>query len=152
VQMTSPYVTGVPAPVCQPLQKPMASGHLVYSTYIGRFLQVAQNQQWIGGRNVCGIYFSLSSDLVHWSEQQLLAETNAFADCSLPSNDPSVLETKYQMYSSIIDHGDVTINFERIGRTPYLYYTRFNRVTMEDPQYWYDRDVVRVPLTFTRLD
>jgi len=143
LRMTSPYVTGSPAPVCQPLQKTMASGHLVYSTYIGRFLHVAQNVQWIGGRNVCGIYFSLSSDLVHWSEHQLLAETFAFDDCKLQPSDPGVLETMHQGYASIIDHGDTTINFERAGRTPYLYYAR---ETPTGPQ------VVRVPLTFTLLD
>jgi hypothetical protein len=144
LRMTSPYVTGSAAPACQPLQKNMASGHLVYSTYIGRYVQVAQSQQWIGGRKVCGIYFSLSSDLVHWSEEQLLAETNAFDDCSLTPTDPSVLETKHQGYASIIDHEDTTINFERTGRNAYLYYTRFNDGD--------DRDIVRVPITFTRTD
>jgi hypothetical protein len=49
------------------------------------------------------------------------------------------------MYVSLIDHADTTINFERPGRTPYLYYVRFN----DDGA---DRQVVRVPLTFTRLD
>jgi hypothetical protein len=145
LRMTSPYVTGSAAPVCQPLQKSMASGHLVYNTYIGRYVQVAQSQQWIGGRKVCGIYFSLSSDLVHWSAEQLLAETNAFDDCSLTPTDPSVLETKRQMYSSIIDHEDTTINFERTGRNAYLYYTRFNDGGL-------DRDLVRVPITFTRVE
>jgi hypothetical protein len=145
LRMTSPYVTGSAAPVCQPMQKAMASGHLVYSTYIGRYVQVAQSQQWIGGRKVCGIYFSLSSDLVHWSEEQLLAETNAFDDCPLTPTDPGVLETKRQMYSSIIDHGDTTINFERTGRNAHLYYTRINDGGL-------DRDIVRVPITFTRVD
>ena len=44
---------------------------------------------------------------------------------------------------SIVDHADSTTNFERPGRTPYLYYTRHNG------GYWLDRDLVRVPLTFT---
>jgi hypothetical protein len=145
LRMTSPYVTGSAAPACKPLQKNMASGHLVYSTYIGRYVQVAQSQQWIDGRMVCGIYFSLSSDLVHWSEEQLLAETNAFEGCSLTPGDPGVLETTRQMYSSIIDHEDTTINFERTGRNAYLYYTRLNDGGL-------DRDIVRVPITFTRID
>ena len=144
LRMTSPYVTGSAAPACQPLQKNMASGHLVYSTYIGRYVQVAQSQQWIGGRMVCGIYFSLSSDLVHWSGEQLLAETNAFEGCSLTPGDPGVLETKHQGYASIVDHEDTTTNFERTGRNAYLYYTRINDGD--------DRDIVRVPITFTRVD
>ena len=47
--------------------------------------------------------------------------------------------------ASIIDHADTTVNFEVAGRTPYLYYIRFNDGGL-------DRDLVRVPLTFTRLD
>jgi hypothetical protein len=46
----------------------------------------------------------------------------------------------------------MTINFDRAGRRPYFYYVRFNRVTMNDPLYWVDRDLVRVPLTYTRLE
>jgi hypothetical protein len=49
------------------------------------------------------------------------------------------------MYSSIIDHEDTTINFERTGRNAYLYYTRLNDGGL-------DRDIVRVPITFTRID
>jgi len=62
-----------------------------------------------------------------------------------------VLETMHQMYASIIDHGDTTINFERAGQTAFLYYVRFNRKA-DDPLYWLDRDVVRVPITFSRID
>jgi len=143
LRMTSPYLTGSPAPTCEFLQNTMASGHLVYSTYLNRYLHVAQSWQQIGGRRVCGIYFELSSDLVHWSEEQLLAETNAFDDCRLNPTNPGVLEAMHQGYASIIDHEDTSTNFERAGRTPYLYYAR---ATPVGPQ------VVRVPLTFTVLD
>jgi hypothetical protein len=43
------------------------------------------------------------------------------------------------------DHLDSSANFERPGRTPYLYYTRVN-------DNWLDRDVVRVPVTFMLED
>jgi hypothetical protein len=145
LRMTSPYVTGGSAPSCAGLSKYNSSGHLTYNDYLKRYMQVAQSVQWIDGRNVCGIFFALSPDLVHWSEQQLLAETNAFDNCSLTPTDPSVLETKHQGYASIIDHGDTTINFERAGRSAYLYYTRFNDGGL-------DRDLIRVPITFTRVD
>lgn len=46
---------------------------------------------------------------------------------------------------SLVDHADSTVNFEQIGRTPYLYYTRFNDCCL-------DRDLVRVLMTFTRHD
>lgn len=45
----------------------------------------------------------------------------------------------------IIDHADSTINFERPGRTPYLYYVRFT------PGAGPNDDIVRVSRTFTIL-
>ena len=53
------------------------------------------------------------------------------------------LEPGWAQYTAIIDHADSTPNFERPGRTPYLYYTRFNEGG------GLDRDLVRVPLKFT---
>lgn len=44
------------------------------------------------------------------------------------------------VYPSVIDHEDETPSFERSGRTPYLYFVRWNRGL--------DRDLVRVPLAF----
>jgi len=44
----------------------------------------------------------------------------------------------------MIDHGDATVNFEKPGQTPYLYYTRFNAGNSSD------RDLVRVPITITK--
>ena len=57
----------------------------------------------------------------------------------------SVLEPAPVLYPSVVDHADTTINFERTGRAPYLYYTRFNDGGL-------DRDLVRVQVTLTRLD
>jgi len=145
LRMTSPYVTGSSAPACTSVQKSMASGHLVFNTYLNRYMQIAQGEQWIGGRNVCGIYYELSADLVHWSEQQLLVEAKTWEGCETDPQGVGVLEPVTVGYSSIVDHADTTINFEMAGRTPYLYYTRFNDGGL-------DRDVVRVPLTFTRGD
>lgn len=145
LRMTSPYVTGSAAPVCTFLKTDMASGHLVFNTYLSRYMQVAQFRKLIDGRDVCGVFYSLSADLIHWSEQQLLAEAIAFDDCPTDPQGQGVLEAVKVGYSSIIDHADTTVNFEKAGRTPYLYYTRFNDGGL-------DRDVIRVPLTFTRLD
>jgi hypothetical protein len=55
------------------------------------------------------------------------------------------------MFPATIDHTDTTINFERTGRTSYLYYVRVKR-GMDDPLYWIGRDVVRDPIAFTRID
>jgi len=145
LRMTSPYETGAPAPVCTFLKTNLSSGHIVYSTYLNRYMHVGQAQHLSDGRDVCGIFYALSADLIHWSDQKLLAEAKVFDFCDTNPQSPGVLEPVKVWYSSIVDHSDTTINFERAGHTPYLYYVRFNQGV-------YDRDVMRVPLTFTRLD
>jgi hypothetical protein len=64
------------------------------------------------------------------------------AGCDIDPQIPGMLEPVNILFPSIIDHADPSTNFERPGRTPYLYYTRFNDGGL-------DRDLVRVPLTFT---
>lgn len=81
---------------------------------------------------------------IHWSEPQLLVEAS-LGWCTVSPQSPGVPEPVNVGGASIVDHGDTTINFEIAGRTPHLYYTRFNHCCL-------DRDLVRVPLTFTRLD
>jgi hypothetical protein len=141
--LESSYVTGTPTTACTFL--PQNSGYslapgndsLTYNTYIERYtvLFMAETIQ-----HGCGVFGSTSSDLVHWGELQLLVQAHV-GFCSLDPNKPGNLEPVPIAYPSIIDHADSTTNFERPGRTPYLYYTRFNGGL--------DRDLVRVPLTFT---
>ena len=145
LRMTSPYLTGAPAPICTFLKTNLGAGHIVYSTYLDRYMHVGQAQHLSDGRDPCGIFYALSADLIHWSDQKLLAEANVFDFCDTNPQGPGVLEPVKVYYSSIVDHADTTTNFERAGRTPHLYYVRFNQGV-------YDRDLVRVPLTFTRLD
>jgi hypothetical protein len=93
----------------------------------------------VDGKQFCGIAFQLSADLVHWSAPQ-----SATWDAEVCT--PYPLGLGYPvMYPTLIDHADTTPNFERPGRTPHLYYVRIN-------DGWKDRDLIRVPLTFTRLD
>jgi hypothetical protein len=112
---------------------------VVYDTYLDRYLHVSTGQ-W----PACGFVISLSADLIHWSKPQLLVEAN-LPWCRANPQSQTVLEPVTVLYPSIVDHADTTINFERAGRTAYLYYTRFNDGGL-------DRDLVRVPLTFTRED
>jgi hypothetical protein len=147
LRMTSPYVTGSAAPMCTYLSRwmdGMGGGHLVYSTYLSRYTLVAPTGGQIDGRNTCGFAFSFSSDLIHWSEPQLLVEAK-LTYCPTVTPGPGAVETLPTLYPSLVDHGDTTINFERAGRSAYLYYTRFNDGGL-------DRDLVRVPITFTRVD
>jgi hypothetical protein len=138
--ITSPYVTGSPAPICAFLDIPGGGADaIVYESYLGRYLLINE-----GGWPACGYFFSLSADLIHWGEPQLLVEAN-LGWCTANAQSPAVLEPVNVGGESIIDHADTTINFEVAGRTPYLYYVRFNDGGL-------DRDLIRVPLTFTRLD
>jgi uncharacterized protein YjdB len=145
LRMASPYVTGTSAPPCISLDMPLGMAHLVYNSYLQRYMAVQTGERYLNGRLVCGFYFALSADLVHWSQPQLLVETWWASYCSADPNGPGVLEPVPVSGASIVDHADTTINFEKAGQTPYLYYIRFNDGGL-------DRDLVRAPLTFNRVD
>jgi hypothetical protein len=142
--MRSPYVTGEPATPCTALHWPIGNSSIAYSTYLERFILVNETSYPVGGQAVCGVFYMLSADFVHWSEPQLIAEAKP-AWCPVDPLKPGLLEPVPIMYPAIVDHGDTTVNFEHVGRTPHLYYTRFNDGGL-------DRDLVRVQLTFTRTN
>jgi len=142
--LTSPYVAGSDVQVCEFLEAPDGPmmhdvQSLTYNAYLERYMAVGTWGAWVGDQYLCGIFFSLSLDLIHWSHTQLIAETIVW--CDRAPDAPGLLEPVAIGYPSIIDHEDPTTNFEHPGRTPYLYYTR--------PNGGLDRDLVRVPLTFT---
>lgn len=144
LRMTSPYVTGESAPVCAFLDTVMSAGQVVYNSYLERYMFISTSQGAfdVDGQLTCGFFYALSADLVHWSEHRLLVEAQ-LPWCAADLSRPGVLESVTVGYPSIVDHSDTSINFEMAGRTPYLYYTRFNDGGL-------DRDLVRVPLTLTR--
>jgi hypothetical protein len=149
--LESPYEIGAVAEACTFLTTPEeaypVAGNLMltYNTYVERYMVVTQWADASDPSNIrCGVYFSLSTDLIHWSDVQEIAPAR-INSCPTDQTLPGQLEPVLILYPSVVDHQDSTINFERPGRTPYLYYTRFN----DDTQSSLDRDLVRVPLTFT---
>ncbi len=142
--LLSPYATGSPGQVCRfvaPSAGLITTDSLTYNTYVGRYMLLSSTIMDLA-QGTCGIVLSLSTDLVHWSHAQLLAPSDlVYGGCTTDPQTPGLLEPVAIAYPSIIDHADSTTNFERAGRTPYLYYTRFNGGG--------DRDLVRVPLKFT---
>ena len=146
LRMASPYVTGQAAPVCASLGGFVIPSHLVYNTYLERYMAVAPGPGPldVNGRATCGFFYALSADLIHWSEHRLLVEAS-LGWCAADPSQPGVLEPVIVAYPSLVDHADTTVNFENAGRTPYFYYVRINGDNL-------DRDVVRVPLTLTRTN
>ena len=144
LQMTSPYATGSTAPLCEFLTslERQGAGSLTYNSYIDRYIHVNEWGQWIDPQTIiCGFYFTLSTDLIHWSDIQLLARAHSgWCDDTGGPGAPPILDQLVSTGPAIIDHADATPNFERPGRTPYLYYIRHNGGL--------DRDLLRVPLTF----
>jgi len=138
LRLTSPYATGASATVCTYLHPAIGNSSITYNTYLGLYMLV--NDSNIGGVS-CGIYFMLSYDMVHWGPKQMIAPARS-PWCDADPATPGILEPVVVMYPSLVDHGDTGVNFDRTGRTVYLYYTRFNDGGL-------DRDLVRVPVTFT---
>jgi hypothetical protein len=138
LRLTSPYATGASATVCTYLPTAIGNSSLSYNTYLGLYMLVNDSNM---GPGTCGIYFSLSSDMVHWGPMQMIAPAR-LPWCDADPATPGILEPVVVLYPSLLDQGDTGVNFDRTGRTVYLYYTRFNDGGL-------DRDLVRVPVTFT---
>ena len=144
VRMTSPYLTGGPAPICK-MSHDAPGSFVTFSSYLKRYIDVGNYRSTVDGKLVCGVFFSLSADMIHFGAQQLIVEVRDDDACTFDPQKPGLLEPVTTMYFSLVDHADTTANFERPGRTPHLYYVRIN-------DGWKDRDLIRVPLTFTLLD
>jgi hypothetical protein len=143
LRMTSPYVTGVPGPVCANLPTATGDQTLSYNTYLDRYILLNTWVSMVDGEKACGYHYSLSADLIHWSEPRLMAKVRT-ADCNFAPQ-PGELESVAVGGPALVDHDDTTVNFERSGRSPHLYYARFNDGGL-------DRDLMRVQVTFTRTN
>jgi hypothetical protein len=127
-----PYRSSEFSGLCKPIPGLGLIDGLVYSTYLHR---------WIGtGMAVrdgkAGVYYTTSKDLVHWSPMKLLMETGTNGGCG----DPARIA-----YPSLLDPNSASRTFQTIGRTAYLYYTRWNPVNCMTTDE-YNRDLVRVPV------
>ncbi len=111
---------------------------LTFNTYLNQYIVVGANVYYKNNQPVCGTFFSLSQDLIHWSEPQLMMTGElTYEPCIGTDNLPNGAI----MYPSLIDHASTDSNFEYTGQTDYLYYILWNEGL--------DRDLWRVPITFT---
>jgi hypothetical protein len=114
---------------------------LTYSEPLRRYLLVglAPPGPLSIGRKVVGIYFSTSTDLVHWEPRRLIAR--AVTTHNYRCGDPSPLA-----YPSVVDPKSDSRTFATSGAHPYLYYTQFR---YRDCRMTADRDLMRVRLRVT---
>jgi hypothetical protein len=114
---------------------------LTYSTALGRFLLVglAPPGQGSIGPKVGGVYFSTSSDLVHWTERTLITRAVTKHDYHCGGTSPLA-------YPSVIDPESTSRTFATSGSRPYLYYTQFRYSGCHKTA---DRDLMRVALRVT---
>lgn len=143
--MASPYdVNGNPQPTGLP---PLAyishskigtmGGSLTYNTYFDQYIMVGVGTYLINGQLVCGSYFSLSHDLINWSDP-IIIKRHKLPWCV--NNQPNELPDGSLLYPSLINHNDETPNFEITGQENYLYMVRWN--------HGLDRDLIRYPIRF----
>lgn len=141
-----PYLEDVPNPedqLCPAVAREydqLASMHesLTYSTYLQRYVLLGAMDKHVGGRQVWGIYYSLSPDLVQWSERRLLLEAPLSVQ-SGPGGPDAVA------YPTLLDPDSPSDNFDRVDQDAFVYYTRFN---FQEPGGAPDADLVRFPVSF----
>ena len=142
--LPSPYVAGGDVPECEPVGPPLTTigdtSSLTYNTYLERYMWVGVHIGLATGEPICGIHFSLSTDLVHWSELQLIVKVLS----SLRQSGHAAPARAGASWVPL-DHRPSGLQHQlrSPGRFVYMYYTR------ENEDYWLNRDLVRVPLTFT---
>jgi hypothetical protein len=146
VRFLDPYrESGDPARhVCQPVSPHQISGmtdSLTYNTYYRKYLLVGSaGKQDRGGRIVWGVYFSLSGDLINWTERRLIAETELPDTFRCGDRNPI-------LHPSVLDPDSASRNYATSDRHAYLFYTRLN---YEDCKPSADLDLVRVPIEFSK--
>jgi hypothetical protein len=147
VSFVDPYKAKVEVDdhICKPVSVPEISDmtfSLTYNTYFHKYLLVSPANEYVPGKRrvVSGFYYSLSSNLVDWSPRKLIKEVTLIQ--TYRCGDPDAV-----FYPSILDPSSKSRNFETSGRRPYLYFTRLHYKAC---QLTYDRDLVRVPVEFSK--
>jgi hypothetical protein len=130
--------------VCQPVsydEIQLMVESLTFNTYLDRYLLVGTA---VGpgrvGEMASEIYFSTSDDLIHWTPRRPVMEVQSRHTYRCGNPDPVA-------YPSVLDPDSTSRNFETTGKRAFLYFTRFN---YEGCRETLDRDLVRVPIEFSK--
>ncbi len=148
VQFVDPYREPVGDPgdhVCAPVGEAeiaKMAHSLSYSTYFGKYMLVgvAGEFQPSRNRNIWGIYFALSEDLIHWSHKRLIAETELPWTFQCGDRYPI-------LYPSVLDPESTSRTFGTTGRRAYLYFTRLQYPNCRQAL---QRNLVRIGIEFSK--
>lgn len=143
VRLVSPYRGARPTP-CRFVARDEIAGmteSVTFNTYLDRYVLVGISGRHDASRSevVWGIYYSLSENLVDWTPRRLLLEVPTRSQASCGEDAVS--------YPAILDPGSPSRNFETAGRRAYLYFTRSH---YQGCELTLDRDLVRVPVEFSK--
>jgi len=111
------------------------SSSVTYNTDLSLYVMVGMTATFLDGREVWGVLYSFSSDLINWEPRRLLKEVEL--PWTYQPGDGSVY-----LYPALLDPESASRNFETTDMTAYLYMTRFN----ED--FHLNRDLIRIPVQF----
>ena len=127
----------------------------LYSTYFEKFMIVGLGQ--FGNKN--GVYYTLSDDLIHWS-QRILVKTWDSDDYIIGETDTRERSnSQYRVsYAGVVDHNSTDRNFNTVGQEAYLYWTE-NQPNGGAPTCpnglscgAYDRKIKRQKIKFTKRE
>ena len=139
-QFIDPYVDEGEDHRCPPLEWDNIGASLndsiTYNTYLDQYVLIGISADRIDNREVWGVYYAFSDDLVHWSRRKLLLEL------PLPWTVEHHTHTSH-LYPSLLDPDSESRNFSTTDKTAYLYITRQNF-----GQGSLDRDLIRFPVEF----
>jgi hypothetical protein len=110
---------------------------LTFNSRLDRWIVVGLASKWNPGTNKTdwGFYYSLSTDLINWTDRELLMSGTPPWEYSCGAADPVA-------YPSLIDPDSSSRNFETTGKTMYIYFTQFHNHCAEP----LNRDLIRVPV------
>ena len=147
VRFIDPYLEPDDRPqdhICKPVsydEIQLMVESLTFNTYFDRFLLVGTAvEQDREGDAVSGIYYSTSDDLINWTPRELIVEAESRHTYQCGESEPVA-------YPSVLDPDSSSRNFETTGKRAYLYFTRFNYEACKETS---DRDLVRVPIEFSK--
>lgn len=118
--------------VCPTVSRPQiakTSGHVSFNDYLGEYILVG------AAGEPTNFHFSTSPTLTSWQQRAVLMQTDLWWT-------PNA--TTRRAYPTLLQPGDATRNFERTGRSPWLYYTYH-----DDTRAPLDRDLLRRRVRFS---